>query len=94
MSRGENRFSRKSHAISRPSPVFGDFARELETRACPSSACSGARKDSAAKSPAWDGSARQSALRKAGCIPLPIARRDARTNSTKGMALANESIVC
>ena len=32
MSRRENKFSRKSQATSKPSPVFGDFASKLETR--------------------------------------------------------------
>ena len=55
--------------------VFGDFACRVGNARCPSSACSDARKDSAAKLPAWDGFAKQSALRKVDCIPLPPARR-------------------
>src|SRR5713101_3816249 len=60
------------------------FRTQVGNVESPSNAYSDVPKDSAAKPPAWNGSARQSEPRKMDCIPVPIADRESAPTRRKG----------
>ena len=65
-------------------PVFGDFASELETCGAGRTHAQTRGKIRQRNLAAWDGFAKQSELRKAGCIRSPIARRARAPTRRKG----------